>query len=159
MFCFGLQVDQVAELWRQGYRSQTFIERSPRLCEVVATLRSGLFSHDDAERFTAIVDELLHDDRFMVCADFDAYDAASELAASAYRDRLGWAKKALVNIATSPRFSSDETIAAYARDIWKLLPLTVDVARQLELLQDAPVPAHAHTFSQVGDLPPVVAEE
>jgi hypothetical protein len=56
-----------------------------------------------------------------------------------------------VNIATSPRFSSDETIAAYARDIWKLLPLTVDLERQLELIQDAPEPPLAPPFPRTSD--------
>lgn len=151
MFCFGLTVEQVADLWRQGYDPESFIQKSPRLAEVIASLRSGLWSHGDAQRFASIVDKLSYDDRFMVCADFDAYDRASELAAVAYRDRLGWAKKALVNIATSPRFSSDETIAAYARDIWKLLPLTVDVSRQLELLHDAPQPPQVPSYSRSGD--------
>ena len=37
-----------------------------------------------------------------------------------YSDRMGWAKKMLVNTAKAGFFSSDRTIAEYNNDIWKL---------------------------------------
>jgi starch phosphorylase len=72
MFCFGLDVTEVAALWQRGYRPRAFMDRSARLSEVLDSLRSGLFSHGDSQRFAPIVDKLMHDDRFMVCADFEA---------------------------------------------------------------------------------------
>jgi starch phosphorylase len=66
------------------------------------------------------VDALLSRDPFFVLADFAAYAAAQRDVEDAYGDPERWAKMALVNIANMGRFSSDETIRGYARDIWKV---------------------------------------
>jgi starch phosphorylase len=63
----------------------------------------------------------------MICADFDAYRACKEHAADVYRDRRGWARRAVFNIAGASRFSSDHTIRQYATDIWGIEPVKVDV--------------------------------
>ena len=44
-----------------------------------------------------------------------------EKIAAAYADKKSWARKALINIANSGKFSSDRTIEDYVRDIWHLL--------------------------------------
>jgi starch phosphorylase len=36
-----------------------------------------------------------------------------------YADRHAWASKAILNVASSGKFSSDRTIADYAREIWQ----------------------------------------
>ena len=59
-------------------------------------------------------------DVYYVLADFDAYVAAQERVAEEYQDRNAWARKAILNIARSGKFSSDRTIEDYVRDIWKL---------------------------------------
>ena len=50
---------------------------------------------------------------------------AQEEVAAAYQDKMAWAKKALLNIARSGKFSSDRTIEDYVKDIWKLEKLTI----------------------------------
>ena len=45
-----------------------------------------------------------------------AHDKVYEL----YKDKEGWAKKCLKNIANATYFSSDRTINEYVKDIWKL---------------------------------------
>ena len=89
----------------------------------------GFFSPSEPGRFSAIVHSLRHHDPFMVCADFDAYLAAEAAAAEAFTDRRGWARKALLNIAGSARFSSDETVRQYAAEIWRVRPIPVDVRK------------------------------
>ncbi|MBQ4236214.1 MAG: glycogen/starch/alpha-glucan phosphorylase, partial [Treponema sp.] len=59
-------------------------------------------------------------DIYYILADFDAYVAAQEKVAKAYADKKGWARKTLINIANSGKFSSDRTIEDYVRDIWHL---------------------------------------
>src|SRR6185312_7942212 len=39
-----------------------------------------------------------------------------------YADGDGWARKAIVNVAGSGKFSSDRTIAQYAAEIWDAKP-------------------------------------
>jgi glycogen phosphorylase len=36
-----------------------------------------------------------------------------------YSDPDAWARKAILNVASSGKFSSDRTIAQYAAEIWK----------------------------------------
>jgi len=43
-----------------------------------------------------------------------------------YVDPDAWTRKAILNIAASGRFSSDRTIAEYAREIWNAEPLLTE---------------------------------
>jgi starch phosphorylase len=43
-----------------------------------------------------------------------------------YLDSMAWARKAILNIAGSGKFSSDRTIAEYAKDIWNVKPCPVE---------------------------------
>jgi starch phosphorylase len=65
----------------------------------------------------------------MVCADFDAYVASEAEAAKLYTDRRTWSRKALLNIAGSARFSSDETVQQYADEIWKIRSVPIDMSK------------------------------
>jgi starch phosphorylase len=124
-FLFGLRADEVKAL-RPGYDPAGFIARSPALGEVLALIDSGFFSYGDTDRFKPIVDSLRLHDPYMVCADFEAYSACEARAASAYRDRLDWSRRAVRNIIGARKFSSDATIRQYAREIWGLSPVGVD---------------------------------
>jgi starch phosphorylase len=66
------------------------------------------------------VDALLTRDPYLVLADFPAYAAAQRAVEAAYREPERWARMALRNVAAMGRFSSDETIKGYARDIWRV---------------------------------------
>jgi len=128
-FLFGLTVPEVQALTTAGYYPQAFIDRSQRLRDVIGMLESGFFSPSDPGRYADVVHNLRTHDPFMVCADFDAYVATEALAAEAFTDRRSWARKALLNIAGSARFSSDETVRQYANEIWKVRPIPVDVRK------------------------------
>jgi glycogen phosphorylase len=95
----------------------------------VAMLELGFFSPNDHQRYAPILDNLRTSDPFMVCADFDAYVAAEAEAAKLFLDRRTWSRKALVNIAGSARFSSDETVRQYAEEIWKIRSVPVDMSK------------------------------
>ena len=59
-------------------------------------------------------------DPFLVLADYPAYAAAQREVEAAFLDPEHWARMALANVAGMGRFSSDETIRGYARDIWRV---------------------------------------
>jgi starch phosphorylase len=128
-FLFGLTAPEVKSLLTAGYNPSHFIDKSPRLREVVGMLESGFFSPNDHERYASVVHNLRHIDPFMVCADFDAYVAAEAEAAQGFTDKRTWSRKALINIAGSPRFSSDETVRQYADEIWKIRSVPVDMSK------------------------------
>jgi starch phosphorylase len=54
----------------------------------------------------------------MHLADLTAYVEADQRLVSLYADQRGWARKAVLNIASAGAFSSDRTIAQYADEIW-----------------------------------------
>ena len=60
-----------------------------------------------------------------VLADFRAYSDCQARAEAAFRDRAGWARRAILNTARMGKFSSDRTIREYARDIWSLPPVAI----------------------------------
>jgi starch phosphorylase len=128
-FLFGLTAPEVKELRLIGYQPNKYIEKSQRLREVVAMLERGFFSPNDPQRYAPIVHDLRNLDPFMVCADFDAYVAAEAEAAKLYTDKRTWSRKALINIAGSARFSSDETVRQYADEIWKIRSIPVDMSK------------------------------
>jgi starch phosphorylase len=61
----------------------------------------------------------------MHLADLTSYCRAQERLGDLYADPQSWARKAILNIACSGKFSSDRTIAEYASDIWKVKPCPV----------------------------------
>lgn len=79
--------------------------------------------------FRPIVANLLeHGDYYMNLADLRSFMTAQERVDRAYRNQDSWSRMALLNIARTGRFSSDRTIAEYARDIWKVQPVDVMAA-------------------------------
>jgi starch phosphorylase len=65
-------------------------------------------------------------DYYMHLADLKSYlDADSQLTVT-YADGDAWARKAILNVAGSGKFSSDRTIAEYAADIWHAEPCPVE---------------------------------
>lgn len=118
---FGLTAEEVAAKRDDGYDPRATIEGSRELAQAVHSIASGVFSPDDPARYRGLMDGLLHSDWFMVAADFDAYASAQRDVDARWRDRSGWRKSAIMNIASVGWFSSDRTIREYAREIWGVL--------------------------------------
>ncbi|MBI4845081.1 MAG: glycogen/starch/alpha-glucan phosphorylase [Candidatus Omnitrophica bacterium] len=118
LFIFGLRESEVQALKHGGYDPKQYISRSPMLKEVFSLIQSHFFSPLDPDLFDPIIDNLLLKDPFMICADFDSYCQAQDRVSSEYRNLDVWTKKSIVNTAKSGKFSSDRTIAEYAKQIW-----------------------------------------
>jgi starch phosphorylase len=61
----------------------------------------------------------------MHLADLKSYSEAHERLGRLYTDQDRWTNKAILNVAGSGKFSSDRTIAEYAREIWEVTPCPV----------------------------------
>jgi starch phosphorylase len=61
----------------------------------------------------------------MHLADLRSYLEADARALALYADPQAWSGKALLNVAASGGFSSDRTIAEYARGIWNAKPCPI----------------------------------
>jgi glycogen phosphorylase len=61
----------------------------------------------------------------MHLADLSAYVQAQEQVGALYQQPEAWARKAILNVGHSGKFSSDRSIAEYADDIWRAKPCPV----------------------------------
>ncbi|MBQ9047697.1 MAG: glycogen/starch/alpha-glucan phosphorylase [Solobacterium sp.] len=119
---FGLTVDELPEFTRY-YRVWDYYTHDKRIMKAMNTLIDGTWT-GNKEDFRIIYDEILQkNDEYLVLADFDAYVRAQEEIERRYKDREGWARSCLVNIAQSGYFSSDRTIQQYADEIWHAEPI------------------------------------
>jgi len=122
IFIFGMTVEDVDHVKANGYDAKVFYDSNPELAQVIDMIRDGYFSHGQKDTFKDITDNLLYHDRFLTLADFASYISSQDLVSSTYTDTKLWAKMAIHNIASSGKFSSDRTIAEYAREIWGVEP-------------------------------------
>uniref|UniRef100_A0A674IFF4 Alpha-1,4 glucan phosphorylase n=1 Tax=Terrapene triunguis TaxID=2587831 RepID=A0A674IFF4_9SAUR len=122
LFIFGMRVEDVEEMDRKGYCAKDYYDRIPELRQVIDQLSSGFFSPKQPQLFKDIVNMLMNNDRFKVFADYEAYIKCQENVSALYKNTKEWTKKVIKNIATSGKFSSDRTIAQYAREIWGVEP-------------------------------------
>jgi starch phosphorylase len=122
IFIFGLTAEQVAQRRAEGYQPMHIIEESPRLEAALIDISNGVFSPDDKNRYKPLLDNLYHNDYFMIAADFDDYLARQRDVGAAYRDSKRWFRSAVMNTANVGFFSSDRTIRSYDREIWHSTP-------------------------------------
>jgi starch phosphorylase len=118
---FGLTAEEVAAKRADGYNPREVIEGSLELKQALSAIASGVFSPDDPTRYEGLVNGIYEHDWFMCAADFDAYAAAQRNVDARWEDPAGWRASAIRNIANVGWFSSDRTIAEYAKEIWKVL--------------------------------------
>ncbi|PVZ43106.1 glycogen/starch/alpha-glucan phosphorylase [Pseudomonas sp. CC120222-01a] len=122
MFIFGLTAQQVESRRKAGdFGANVAIAASSRLNDVLQAIRSGVFSPDDPARYAGLIDGLVGYDRFLVCADFDAYWDAQRRVEELWHTPQEWWRMAVLNTARMGWFSSDRTIREYATEIWKAL--------------------------------------
>ena len=67
----------------------------------------------------------MHNDYFMVLADFESYIQQQQVGAQSYNDKKNWTKMSIINSARVGKFSSDRSIREYANDIWKVDPVQI----------------------------------
>jgi starch phosphorylase len=123
-FLFGLTAQQVQDS-RGWYNPRWHYENEPETRAALDLIRSDHFSRYEPGLFTPILDRLLNGDYYMHLADLTSYSEAQKRASALYQDADGWARKAILNVAGSGKFSSDRTIAEYAGGIWNTKPCPV----------------------------------
>ncbi|WP_319202949.1 glycogen/starch/alpha-glucan phosphorylase [uncultured Ilyobacter sp.] len=123
-YIFGLKVEDINELKEKGYDPSKEYESVEGLKKVVDSLIDGTYSDGGTGMFQELYDSLLKGaswhkpDQYFVLKDFAEYREIQRRVNIEYRNRKEWARKALINIANGGKFSSDRTIAQYAKEIW-----------------------------------------
>jgi glycogen phosphorylase len=124
-FLFGLTAQQVAGS-RSWYRPHWHYENEPETRAALDLIFSDHFSRHEPGVFEPLRESLLtRGDYYMHLADLGSYLEADRRLLELYADQEGWARKVIVNVASSGKFSSDRTIAEYASEIWDAKPCPV----------------------------------
>ena len=102
------------------YRSDDEIRRAVEL------IQRDYFSLLEPGIFKPVIQSLLDwGDRYMLLADLRNYIETQERVDAAYKDREGWDRKAILNVARAGKFSSDRAIREYMSEIWHAEPCNV----------------------------------
>ncbi len=120
---FGMTSGEVISLESSGgYDPGEMIRNDPRIGRLFARLREGYFGRASADEFMPVIDHLTKGrDPYFVLKDFASYvDARDRIGRIYVNERGQFNRMCAVNIARSGRFSSDNTIAAYADEIWNV---------------------------------------
>src|SRR5205814_264182 len=122
IFTFGQTAEQIAKWQTTGYDPRRIVDSSAELRRAIERISSW-------GQFGPIVDGLLRSDRYFHCLDFASYVDTQKQAADAWMRRDLWGRRSILNTARSGQFSSDRTVAQYAREIWGVGP--VDGSREV----------------------------
>jgi starch phosphorylase len=122
IFIFGLTSDQVRHLKQAGYHPRDHYLAEPELKQTLDMIAGGAFSPDNPDRFRPISDSLLSGDPYLLLADYASYITCQERVDRLYQHPFEWARRSILNTAGMGKFSSDRTIAEYARQIWDIQP-------------------------------------
>jgi starch phosphorylase len=124
IFIFGNTTPEVAEIRTGGYQPRAIYESDPHLRLVLDSIRDGVFSAAEPARYQEIFDTLVNwGDQYLLLADYADYVKTQDRVYALYRHPDAWTRMAILNVAGMGRFSSDRTIAQYAREIWHTRPV------------------------------------
>jgi starch phosphorylase len=126
-FLFGLTAAEVYALKAQGYNPWDYYHDNDNLKGVVDRIASGDFSNGDSQLFKPLVDSLMYHDDYLLFADYQDYIDCQDRVSEAYQDQDSWTRMSILNSARMGKFSSDRTIDEYAKEIWKVEPVTIEV--------------------------------
>ena len=124
-FLFGLTAEQVIGS-RGWYNPHWHYEHEPETRQALDLILSDFFSRYEPGVFDPLRDTLLTGgDHYMHLADLRSYLEADDRLCASYANSDEWARKAILNVAGSGKFSSDRTIREYAADIWNVQPCPI----------------------------------
>lgn len=121
IFIFGLDAPGVTQLKNEKYDPLYYYNMNPELKEVINQIQNGFFSKIQTDLFRPIVNALLYNgDTYMLLADYESYIQCQGRVSETFKDKEKWAKMSILNTAHMGKFSTDRTIAEYAKDIWNV---------------------------------------
>jgi starch phosphorylase len=125
-FLFGLTAEQV-EGSRGWYNPRWHYKNEPETRSALDLIARNHFSRNEPGIFMPILDALLNcGDHYRHLADLASYALAHQRLGELYADQAAWTRKVILNLAASGRFSSDRTIAEYAKEIWNAEPFLTE---------------------------------
>ncbi len=136
-FIFGHTEDQISAM-KGSYNPYDFINADAEVRAAVDLIRSNFFNIGEPHAFDQLFGDIFdRGDRYFIFADLRMYADRHQEALDLYRDDFKtFNRKAIINVASSGKFSSDRTIREYASQIWNTgscpVPLNPDIDTSLE---------------------------
>ena len=132
-FIFGLSAQEV-EAYEANNEYNPYEEyvNVEGLKKVIDQLADGTYDDNHTGIFKELQNSLLYGvdgsrpDVYFLLKDFASYREAQDKLQNAFKDKREWTRKALKNISNAGKFSSDRTIAEYAKEIWNIEPIEVN---------------------------------
>ncbi|GJP62124.1 hypothetical protein CLOP_g19218 [Closterium sp. NIES-67] len=122
VFVFGALAQETHSL-RHSLRFRQPIH-DDRLVQVMRTIEAGVFGPPDD--FRPLLESLGGgNDYFLLSHDWASYLDAQHSVDTLFLNPTEWCRRSIIAASMMGRFSSDRTIAEYARDIWHLQPVVV----------------------------------
>ena len=127
IFVFGKTEAELKAMKCNGYNPHDYYNNDEELKSILDWMGSNYFQTKTGETPLRVIRDNLLDggDPFFVLADFKDYVRVQNEVSAAFTDKSGWAKKAILNIARSGKFSSDRAINEYATKIWNIDPISI----------------------------------
>lgn len=129
-FLFGLTAEEAEGRKAAGYSPRQHYYADAELRQAIDAVAAGEFSGGNRELFQPLVDSLLYEDPYMLCADFRSYIDRQEEVERAYTDGDRWTRMSILNSARCGYFSSDRAIGQYSAAIWQIGPVAVGEDRR-----------------------------
>ncbi len=126
MFIFGLNCDEVDDLWTKGYHAADYYHRSAALRRTIDRLPQGFAGESFADIANYLISSGGIADPFMCLADFESYKTMHDRAISIYQNQKLWNKMSIHNIAGAGEFAADRSVEEYASRIWHLNKVSVN---------------------------------
>src|SRR5262249_1267104 len=117
-FLFGLTAAQVASS-RGWCNPHWHYENEPATRQALDLILQDHFRRAEPGIFGPIGETLLaKGDYYMHLADLTNYTQTQAQVSALHADTNNWTRKAILNVGSSGKFSSDRTITEYATEIW-----------------------------------------
>ena len=127
IFTFGMSSDEVSSLAKSGYNPRVSYQHNPGLREALSMINTGYFNRDKPHLYNDLYNSLVFEDKYMLLEDFASYVECQQRVIKTWQEPEKWTRMSILNTAASGKFSSDRTIAEYAKDIWELEPVKVEL--------------------------------
>ncbi|MGL5543833.1 MAG: glycogen/starch/alpha-glucan phosphorylase, partial [Cetobacterium sp.] len=127
-YIFGLKVEDVERMKKEGYNPYVPYNETPGLKRVIEALIDGTLDDKGTGYYKELYNSLMKGaswhkaDQYFVLEDFAEFRRVQEKINKEFLDRESWGEKAWLNISNGGKFSSDRTIAEYAEEIWNINP-------------------------------------
>ena len=124
-YIFGARHEDIEKI-RDSYNPMEYFEKDRKIKRCLSALIDGTLSDGGTGMFRELYDSLLKGaewhspDHYFLLLDFEDFLETKLKLNSDYKNKSEFYKKCWNNMCAAGRFSSDRTIAEYAKDIWKI---------------------------------------